>query len=231
LRAGTPAYDDVATNGLIDEFAHADDLLQRAQALLAAGLRTLKIKLASRTNAAFAAEAAALRKLVSKLPGDVEIRIDANEAWALGEARARFEALAEARPSFVEQPVAADALADLGRCAVPWAADESLRIAGMPDRLLDADGCAAFVIKPTLHGMLRAYDLGRAAQARGLDVVVTHCFDGAVATAAAAELALALPLRPRACGLDADWAIRQLRDRGFIKPSGRSGLGFCEDAR
>jgi L-alanine-DL-glutamate epimerase-like enolase superfamily enzyme len=52
-----------------------------------------------------------------------------------------------------------------------------------------------------LGGLARCLALAARARAAGVDAVVTHSFDGPIATAAACELALALAPR-RAVGLD-----------------------------
>jgi L-alanine-DL-glutamate epimerase-like enolase superfamily enzyme len=88
-----------------------------------------------------------------------------------------------------------------------------------------------------LGGLVRARGIALAAQARGLDVVVTHFFDGPFALAAACELALSLPRPPLACGLAVHehlgafaaafggLAIPQLADPRHARSSGGPGLG------
>jgi L-alanine-DL-glutamate epimerase-like enolase superfamily enzyme len=234
---GPPSPARVPVNGLL--LAPPEETLaDRAAALAARGYSTLKIKLRARDEAGFLRELAALREVRDHLPLPVEIRLDPNAAWSLEEARVRLRALAVIAPAFVEQPVEATLLHRLGECAVPWAADESLLIPELIQPLLSARGCAAFVLKPALLGGLdRARALALQAQARGIDVVVTHLFDGPHSMAAAAELAVSLPRPPLACGLDrhdaleawiADYGgldIPQLAAPGWIQSSGGPGLG------
>ncbi|AKT40206.1 mandelate racemase/muconate lactonizing enzyme family protein [Chondromyces crocatus] len=234
---GACAYAEVPVNGLAVAADGPEVLVEAGHALVARGMRCLKVKLRGRDDAAFAAELEALRALRRAVepPGGLELRLDANGVWSLEEARRRLDALAPLRPRFVEQPVAAEALDQLGPCAVPWAADESLGVPGMAERLLEADGCVAFVLKPAALGLLRAHTLGTMAQARGLGVVVTHFMDGPVALAAACELALGLPSAPLACGLDVHAGLRawpslpvpQRRLEGVVVASGRAGLGVA----
>ncbi|WP_437960151.1 enolase C-terminal domain-like protein [Sorangium sp. So ce119] len=229
---GHRRYEEVQVNGLLTTSAALPEMLDRARALAGRGVGAIKVKLRSRGQEGFARDLEALRALRREHPA-VELRLDANAAWSLDEAPRRLGLLAPLRPRFVEQPVAPELLHHLGACEVPWAADESLAVEGMPERLLDAEGCAAFILKPAMLGLLRAHELGCRAQARGLDAVVTHLFDGPIALAAACELALSLPRAPLACGLDAHagleaWpAVRvpQLREGGLIGPSDRPGLG------
>lgn len=230
---GHGRYADVQVNGLLTTSVALPEMLERARALAARGVRAIKVKLRSRGEDGFARDLEALRALRREHPG-VELRLDANAAWSLDEAPRRLALLAPLGPRFVEQPVAPELLHHLGAREVPWAADESLAVEGMPERLLEAEGCAAFILKPAMLGLLRAYALGCRAQARGIDAVVTHLFDGPIALAASCELALALPRPPLACGLDAHagleaWpAIRipQLREGGLVAASDRPGLGI-----
>lgn len=235
LLGGARPYDVVPVNGLLIASAAAPDALaDQAADLAASGLTAIKIKLRARDEAGFQAELAALRAVRERLPLPFELRLDPNAAWTLPEARRRLAQLAPIAPRYVEQPVAPHELLALGRAALPWAADESLTDPAIAEALLASEGCAAFVIKPHVLGLLRARELAVRAQERGLDVVVTHFFDGPVAMAAAAELALSLPRAPLASGLDrhpglADWpdvAIPQLAQRGFVRPSGAAGLGL-----
>ncbi|WP_437993768.1 mandelate racemase/muconate lactonizing enzyme family protein [Sorangium sp. So ce145] len=230
---GHVRYAEVQVNGLLTTSVPLPEMLARASALAARGVRAIKVKLRSRGEDGFARDLEALRALRREHPG-VELRLDANAAWSLDEAPRRLALLAPLGPRFVEQPVAPALLHHLGARDVPWAADESLAVEGMPERLLEAEGCAAFILKPAMLGLLRAHALGGRAQARGIDAVVTHLFDGPIALAASCELALALPRAPLACGLDAHagleaWpAIRipQLREGGLVAASDRPGLGI-----
>jgi o-succinylbenzoate synthase len=235
LLRGAPPPDAIPVNGLLVATPDAGDLLRRARALALRGVSALKIKLRSPDASAFARDLAALSSLRRELPPPFEIRFDANGAWTLDEARRRLDDLAPLSPAFVEQPVAPLDLPALGRCAVPWAADESLQIESIALRLLDAEGCSAIILKPAALGFLRAFDLASRAASRGLGVVVTHFFDGPVAFAAACELALALSSPPLACGLDPHPILASsfpgaplphASRPGFITPSGEPGLGL-----
>lgn len=215
-----------------------DTLADRAAALAAGGYTAIKIKLRARDEAGFAREVEALHEVRARLPLPFELRLDPNAAWSLDEARRRLDALAPVAPRYVEQPVAAGALHRLGECAVPWAADESLADPAEVERLLAARGCAAFVLKPAiLGGLVRARALAVRAEERGIDVVVTHLFDGPFSLAACCELAVSLPRPPLACGLAphedlpafaanlGGVAVPQLAEAGFARSSGAPGLG------
>ncbi|WP_437580430.1 mandelate racemase/muconate lactonizing enzyme family protein [Sorangium sp. So ce887] len=230
---GHRRHAEVRVNGLLTTSVALPEMLSRARALVARGVRAIKVKLRSRGEEGFARDLEALRALRREHPA-IELRLDANAAWSLEDAPRRLALLAPLGPRFVEQPVPPELLHLLGARDVPWAADESLAVEGMPERLLEAEGCAAFILKPAMLGLLRAHELGQRAQERGLGAVVTHLFDGPVALAASCELALALPRPPLACGLDAHagleaWPeipIPQLRAGGLVVASEQPGLGI-----
>lgn len=236
ILGGAGAYDRVPLNALLAA-PPLETLPTRAAALAAEGFTAIKIKLRARDDGGFAREVEALREVRALLPPPFELRLDPNGAWSIDEARRKLEALVEIAPRFVEQPVAAAELHRLGECAVPWAADESLADEASSKRFATARGCAAFVLKPHVLGLLRARELSIAAQAHGIDVVVTHFFDGPHAMAAACELASSLPRPPLACGLAphqhlAAFAanfggveIPQLAEQRFARSSGGPGLG------
>lgn len=174
--------------------------VEEATAAVAVGFRTLKVKIGS---AAMDHDLRLLRDLRHHVPRQTRLRVDANGAYALPEARAHLAALAAFDLEYVEQPVAAGT-GDLLRLAdspVPLAADESLNIDGEREALLHTPWVPVWVIKPALFGLRAARRLAVQALQHGIDVVITHLFDGPVANAAAAELARSLPRTPRACGL------------------------------
>ena len=73
---------------------------------------------------------------------------------------------------------------------------------------LSSLGCIAVVLKPmALGGYQTCLRLAAEAKVLGLDVTVSHLFDGPVALAAAAHLALAVASRSRASGLDLHGAL------------------------
>jgi L-alanine-DL-glutamate epimerase-like enolase superfamily enzyme len=216
-----------------------------AKQALAHGIRTLKVKVgrSQPDPIADADELAFLRSLRQELGDGFTLRLDANGVYLPDAARRRLQEFAALRPELVEQPTAPSELATLGRCAVPWAADESLieaeREPARIDSLLCADGCAAWVLKPAALGLRRARELALLAQGRGLGVIITHLLDGPIALAAACELALSLPRAPWACGLDAHAGLsvfpptdvpHHMRSAAEICESGGPGLGFPKEA-
>lgn len=148
------------------------------------------------------------------------IRVDANGAWSLTDARWAVASLAAFDLEYVEQPCAAVddlvllrvALARAG-VEVLIAADESVRKAEDPLRVARAGAADVLVLKVApLGGVRPALEI---AAACGLPVVVSSALDTSVGIAAGAALAAALPELPYACGL----ATTSLLTADVVRPS------------
>lgn len=229
-------HSSIPCNALLD--AATDDLTTQAIDLCKQGRTVLKVKLRARDEAGFAREVEMLRALRQVWPG--ELRLDPNGSWNIEEAREKLKILAEFSPRYVEQPVPAHKLVELGRTACPWAADESLLVAGFPERLLLSGHCAAFILKPALlGGFSRAIQLRTLANSAGIPVITTHALDGPVGIVAVIEFARAMTDAREACGLDKHQGLERypaldLSHRisaGYVSGSSRPGLGFSEEDR
>jgi o-succinylbenzoate synthase len=209
-RAGRPVHDilsggapagTVALSRLVDAEA-IDGLLAAARAAQEAGIRTLKVKIGRR----FEAELAMLRGLRSELGYGLALRLDANRSFPSGEAKARLAALVGIAPELIEEPVPPDELERVHPSPIPIALDESLAGDEGPARLsrLAAAGvCKWVILKPTLlGGAIACIEVARRARAAGVEPIVSHTFEGPIAMAAAAALAVALPPPRHAAGLD-----------------------------
>ena len=137
---------------------------------------------------------------------DGHVRVDANGAWTLSDARWAIAALAAFDLEYVEQPCASIEDLALLRIAlaragieVLVAADESVRKAEDPLRVARAGAADVVVLKVApLGGVRPALDI---AAECGLPVVVSSALDTSVGIAAGVALAAALPELPYACGL------------------------------
>jgi o-succinylbenzoate synthase len=164
----------------------------------------------------FERELAVLEAVRARHGNEISLRVDANQAWTPDESRAHLQRLVAVAPEYVEEPVP-EPLAHLPALAplpVPVALDESLaqafagdefpvgaRGAGL-DALLAGGLVSVLVLKPMLlGGLTRVMALAARARVHGADIVISHLFDGPVALAACAHLAVALAT-PRPCGLD-----------------------------
>ncbi len=189
---------------------------------------TVKLKV----GVAFDAELRALLDLRAAFPA-LRIRLDANRQLPAEQVIAACEVLRRLRLELFEEPVASEQWAAVLALGLPFALDESLR-SDVPWRDWVAVGSiSALVLKPSvLGGVLACWRLAEQARSHGLSCVVSHCFDGPIARAAMAELALGLDssLSP---GLDAHPALelwprhRIAAIRGTeIRPHEQAGLGL-----
>ncbi len=138
-------------------------------------------------------------------PG-AKVRVDANGAWDLQQARRALAALSAYDLEYAEQPVAD--VADLARLRValaasgidvPIAADESIRRAADPMLVATMEAADLIVVKVApLGGVSAALQIVADC---GLPAVVSSALDSSVGIAAGVALACALPELRHACGL------------------------------
>lgn len=132
-----------------------EGILRQVEAKIGAGYDVIKMKIGALP---FAEEVALLQHLRDAFP-DVEVRLDANGAFAPDEAVHRLDALAAFDVAFVEQPVRSGQWAAMTevcrRSPVPIALDEELiPIISTEERraLLDAVRPHYLILKPALLG-------------------------------------------------------------------------------
>ena len=169
------------------------------------GCRTVKVKVAERGQSLTddIDRVAAVRDLVGP---SVQIRVDANGGWDVGQALTAIGALASYGLEYAEQPcMRVDELAQLRvRLArngidVLVAADESIRKAEDPLRVAREEAADLIVVKVApLGGVRRALEV---VETCGLLAVVSSALDTSVGIAAGVALAAALPTLEHACGL------------------------------
>lgn len=166
------------------------------------GARTAKIKIADPTSS-LAEDVERVEAVRDALGPAGKIRIDANAAWSLDQAKDALPVLDRAADGleYAEQPCASiEDLAALRRALdIPIAADESVRRAEDPLRVARAHAADILVMKvQPLGGVQRCLDL---ADQAGLPVVVSSALESSVGLSAGLALAAALPELPYACGL------------------------------
>lgn len=159
------------------------------------GAQTAKVKVAEagQTLADDVARVEAVRAVVPK------VRVDANGGWSVAEAVAAAGALGELE--YLEQPCATvEELAALRRrIDVPIAADESIRKAADPFRVVALGAADIAVVKVApLGGVNPLLDI---AARIGIPVVVSSALDSAVGMSRGLLAAACLPELPYACGL------------------------------
>jgi O-succinylbenzoate synthase len=182
---------------------------EQAHAIVAgSGCATAKVKVAERPRPGPGGPAGRLAEDIARVEAVRDalgpagkIRVDANGAWDVPEARRALRALGRFGLEYAEQPCATLAeLAELrSQVDVPVAADESIRRAEDPLAVRAAGSCDIVVLKVQPMGGVRA--ALRIAGECGLPVVVSSAVESSVGLAAGAALAAALPELPYACGL------------------------------
>ncbi|WLP89640.1 o-succinylbenzoate synthase [Gordonia sp. NB41Y] len=159
------------------------------------GATTAKVKVAEpgQTLDDDVARVAATRELIPR------VRVDANGKWSVTQAITALKAIGELE--YAEQPCATvEELAQVRRAvSVPIAADESIRKAADPMRVIAADAADVAVLKVAPLGGMRA--VLALADEIGLPVVISSALDSMVGMAAGVAAAAALPRLDLACGL------------------------------
>ncbi len=169
------------------------------------GCTTAKVKVAQ-AGQDLAADVARVGAVRERLGAGGSIRVDANGAWDLPQARSALRALSAYDLEYAEQPVAQ--VEDLARLRValaadgvevPVAADESIRRAADPMLVAHLEAADLVVIKVApLGGVRRALQV---VSDCGLPAVVSSALDTSVGIAQGVQLASALPELRHACGL------------------------------
>lgn len=202
---------------------------ERAHEIVAASsCRTAKVKVAERGQHLRddLARVEAVRDALG--PGGL-VRVDANGGWTVDEAVDALRQLGRFGLEYAEQPCASvEELADLRlRLArhgieVPIAADESIRRAGDPQRVVELEAADIAVLKvQPLGGVRRCLQL---ADELGLPVVVSSALESSIGIRMGVALAAALPELPHACGLNTvalftdDLAMSPLVERDGMLP-------------
>jgi O-succinylbenzoate synthase len=189
----------VRVNATVDAVA-VEEAVAAAIRAAADGFRTLKLKAPPKeATGALARRVTAVRDAVAP---DVRLRLDANGAWSVVEARERFDALAPLGLEYVEEPVATLAeLVELAEVragsAVLLAADEIVASPAAAEAVLDARAADVLVVKPArVGGPLQALRIAEMAAARGVPVVVSTLLETGIGLGATLRTASLLPVGP-----------------------------------
>jgi o-succinylbenzoate synthase len=156
----------------------------------AAGYRCLKVKVGVGDDAG---RVAAVRAVAGR---EAAIRLDANGAWSVDEARAALEVLEPAGIELCEEPVHGfDEVEQLSRqIDVPLALDESGHLAGALDRRFCDSVCLKVGLSGGVTGLL---DVAGKARRAGYRLYLASALDGPIGIAAALHAACAVrPDRP-----------------------------------
>ncbi|OUO54229.1 hypothetical protein B5F76_03775 [Desulfovibrio sp. An276] len=148
--------EDIAINGLV-WMGDKKTMVRRMEEKLEQGFSCIKCKIGGIDFESELEMLGILRSLAPD-PQKVELRLDANGAFAPEEADKKLEALAKFSPHSIEQPIRKGQWQEMARLCktspIPIALDEEL--IGVPRRerlkLVEEIAPAYFVLKPSLHG-------------------------------------------------------------------------------
>lgn len=146
----------IPINGLI-WMGDYKKMLEQIEAKMAVGFRCIKLKIGAIN---FEEELALLRFIRFHFSAkEVELRVDANGAFAPADAMEKLKRLAELDLHSIEQPIRAGQWEDMARLTaetpLPIALDEELIGINIPERkqcLLDSVHPQYIILKPSLHG-------------------------------------------------------------------------------
>ena len=188
----------IALNGLLaGELA---DMEAQAERLIAAGYTCVKIKVGRKTPSE---DAELVRHMAARL-GTCRIRLDANQAWSLEDAKAFHKALGGTLIDYLEEPLRnvtqiPDLIAATG---LPIALDETIGNTPMPVWSAWV-GIKALVVKPTLLGGLqRVKRLADVATEKGFQLVISSSFESGIGLGMLVQLAAAFSGEQVPVGLD-----------------------------
>jgi O-succinylbenzoate synthase len=190
----------VSINGLL--MGTVEKMIETAEKLLTAGYRALKLKVG---RLRFDEEIALLRRLRRLAGPEVLLRLDANRAWDVEQARRFVTEIADCKIDYIEEPVKTSKmlLELLGEenLAVPVALDETLSEID-PAELNRFAVAKAVVVKPTFLGWRKSRQFAERAQVIGMQVVVSSAFESGVGIFALVHLAASVNTEDVPAGLD-----------------------------
>lgn len=187
-----PVRDQLTYSGVITA-GSLEKAVQHARQMKLVGLSAIKIKVG------VDGDLERVRAIREVFGPAASLRLDANGAWSLAEARAALAALAPYDLAAVEQPLARGPLADWAALReaspIPIMVDESLVTMGDAEALIAARATDYFNLRVSkCGGVLRAHAMGLLALEAGLRLQVgSQVGETAIGSAAGRHLAAALP--------------------------------------
>ena len=187
----------IPINGLV-WMGDFDTMAHRLEQKLAQGFSCVKIKIGAID---FADEMALIRRLRDRYGSDrIELRVDANGAFAPDEALDKLQQLATNDIHSIEQPIAAGQWQEMARLCelspLPIALDEELigvNTLEQKCQLLDTIRPRYIILKPSLHGgMAGCREWVQLARERGIGSWITSALESNVGLNAVAHLAAEL---------------------------------------
>jgi muconate cycloisomerase len=172
-----------------------DKMAAKAAAMVAAGYRTVKVKIGTSD---IALDLKRVREVRRAVGDEVAIRIDANAGYPFTEAMMVVRGIADLNIEHLEQPVAADQWDQMARLtafgAVPILADESVHSPEDVYRMIRAGAADAIKIKISkVGGYIAARKIIDITEAAGIRLVIGQGICSSIEAAAEAQLACAYP--------------------------------------
>jgi len=223
---GADKISHVKVNALLS--GTRNEVLTNAATAVTDGYAACKLKIAGMT----VDDAVALTESVRQTIGsDVALRLDANRSFVLEDAIELMRQLGPMRVEYVEEP--AKNLGQLRKLlgeknlGAGVALDESLQEI-RPEDLSLPYAVRAIVVKPTLLGLERAYQFGKAALGNGMVPVVSSSFESSIGLSVLAALAAALGGSEVPAGLDTlGWLRQDLVTNPPRASQGQISLAAC----
>lgn len=228
--SGRPAQQSIAVNANLGKLS-AKSPAQARQAITQ-GYRILKFKVGTGPSID---EINALKQLDAELPAEIRLRLDANRAWSMQEARNFIESCQNLPIDGLEEPLltpGSAALATLqGLADFPLAIDESIELLAEKS-FFQHPPVRRLILKPARHGgMLASIEIALRASAAGIECIVTSALESACGTLACTHLAAAIAPHSIHGLATGEWLAHdtgtsaEIREGRFCLPT-VSGLGF-----
>ncbi len=230
LLGGPEGPPDQATNQTLFHET-PDRLVARARAYFDRGYRELKLRIGFGDPAD---DLDLLRRVRRELGPAARLSADVNGAWSVAQAEALLAPLAEVGLDYLEQPLAADLIAESAALArqadFPIMLDESLQGAAGMDRVCAIETPLLLHLKLVkIGGLDRLVQAAGQARAAGHDIMIGQMNEGGLATAAVLSAAAALGPRHAelygADGLVNDPATGLYYRRGRVCSQDSLGIG------
>lgn len=164
-------------------------MAREAARLARRGIACFKVKVGRARLADDVARVAAVRQAIGT---EAKLRLDANGAWSLDDAKRALAALEAAQAEFIEEPLRDAGETPLLASSIPVALDESVGNTDQFERAIARGGFGVLVLKlERVGGPLAALAMAERAARVGLDVVFTDSIESAVGRTATAHVAAA----------------------------------------
>jgi len=190
--------EEVAVCGLM---AADGSICEEVETLAAGGYKVAKVKVGRRP---LSEDVEIVRRIRERLGGRIRLRLDANRAWGLDDAVEFCRRIGGDGIEYIEEPVVdpGDQGTFVRKTGLPIGLDETLSQVEPEDPAI-AEGVAAVILKPAvIGGLSRTARWIAVAKRRGVQAVLSSCFESAVAVRAYAAMAARLGVGRTAQGLD-----------------------------